>query len=147
MGFEAVAIAVENRLKAGWNGPTVLYGNQGFPDGAKPTPDASNPAASAWCRFVVAPGRVDQLTHGGSRGGMALGTFQVFVPAGIGLGLAYEYADDFAALFRGVTDLSGAVHYISADGEGPGVSATQELGDGWFQVNVTVPIRYFEEAA
>lgn len=131
MSFAATAATIRQRFDAEFAlvraTVPVAYPNRQF------TP----PDNGEWVRLAIVEGDSALAGLGGAGANLyrnnGVVVAQIFVPVAIGDGLAYEIADDIAAIFR--SKLVSGVRFRTP--------ATAPVGpDGpWYQRNVTIPFR------
>lgn len=127
MSFATEANAIRSRFSTEWGATTsIAWPNVAF------TPTTG----TAWVRLSILPSGADQAEIGvaGSRTFRHDGTvlIEVFVPENSGDGQARTYAEQAAAIFRGVT--AGGVRYGA-----PHTVTNGNDGAGWFVVSVWCP--------
>ncbi len=129
MSFAATAATIRQRFATEFAlvraGVPVAYANRQF----------SPPDNAEWVRLNIIEGNSTLAGIGGAGANLyrnsGLVAAQIFVPVAVGDGLAYEIADDIAAIFRG--KLVSGVRFrtpatVPAGPDGP-----------WYQRNVNVP--------
>ena len=126
MTFQAAEIAIQQRLRDNWTTTPISYDNSDF--------SAQNDVP--YIHLSVIDGFASQVDWGkptNTYRHLGVIVCQIFVPIGVGTGLAKGYADSIAAIWRsarfsGITCLT------------PRVEKVGEIGS-WFQINVTVDFR------
>ena len=127
MSFELAQQALENRMSALWTATPLQYDNTKFVP----------PVNAPWVRMAILDGDSSQISLGGSnRTVRAVGllTFQIFSPAASGGRISSRLVDQLTALWRMVT--VGGILFRT-----PSVTRVGDAGNGWYQVNVSIPFQ------
>ena len=131
MNFAATAATIRQRFDTEFTlvraTVPVAYANRQF------TP----PDNAEWVRLNIVEGESVLAGLGGTGANLyrnsGLVVAQIFVPVAVGDGLAYEIADDIAAIFRG--KLVAGVHFRAP------ATAPAGPNGAWYQRNVNIPFR------
>lgn len=130
MSYDSTAQTVRGRFASEWliqqpNVP-VFYDNAGVD---------TIPRDSSWVRLTVLFGESAQVEFGNQRRWRRIGiaAVQIFVPAGVGDGLAQELGDSVTAVYEGRT-ISGVIFRATS---------LERIGiDGpWLQMNASTPFQ------
>lgn len=129
MSYATEAQVVRERLNTNWTTTQIHWPNTDF-----------TPGTSPWIRPTILPAdaRAADIATAPRYRHVGVLIIQVFVPLGAGDGLALEYADTIAALFRG-QNVSG-VRFYGEDGEAVRIRNVGPDGKGFFQMNVECPM-------
>ena len=128
MNQEQFDQAVETRMQSQWTATPVFF------DNTKSTPPDNAP----WVRMVNLTGQSQKIDLLNRYRTVGIIDFQVMVPLLSGVRAGKQLADQIASLWRSVT-VSGIVFKT------PSVARVGDTGNGWFQMNVSVPY-YWDES-
>ncbi|MDX1464492.1 MAG: phage tail terminator-like protein [Halomonas sp.] len=131
MSFDSVRVAFVTRLNA-WTDAPIVWDGHKVTDEAK----AAKAAYSPWCRVTIQDGDRTFATQDNTA--LAAGTLfvQVFTRDGEGPDAARDLADSLAAHLDDYTAGALVCDAASVGNAGP--------GDGWYQINVSVPWRVYQ---
>ena len=110
---------------------------------AKPDPDPTDVAGTAWVRQTLLPISKDTATFTDDRE-LEMAIYDVFTAWGGGQGESDTMLDSIDSYYNRVT--ASDVIYVAPDGVGSSRSWLGRTSDGWLHQQIRVPIQYFGTA-